>query len=126
VEDAFATIVVVLVAWLIYLLPGVLLCLPICYLGRKRAQFMPWELSVFVLPFTAWLILFSMSKDKTLGNLVEAAIIGGVIPLAAIIRVLLGKRVNRILLASSLITLQCVFAILLGKMFPDVSFQWFH
>jgi hypothetical protein len=87
---------------------------------------MSWELSVFVLPFVAWLILFSVSKDKTLGNLVEAAILGGAIPIATIIRVLLGKRVNRTLVATSLITLQCVFAILLAKMFPDVSFQWFH
>ena len=124
--ETLATIVVVLIAWLIYLLPAVLLCLPICYLGRKRAQFMAWELSVFVLPFIAWLTLFSVSKDKTLGNLVEAAIVGGAIPIATIIRVLLGKRVNRILVATSLIALQCVFAILLGKMFPDVSFQWFH
>jgi len=125
-EDTFAAIVVVLIAWLIYLLPGVLLGLPICYLGRKRTQFMAWELSVFVLPFVAWLILFSVSKDKTLGNLVEAAILGSVIPIAAIVRVLLGERVNRILVATSLIAVQCGFAILLGKMFPDVSFQWFH
>ena len=125
-EDTFAAIVVGLIAWLIYLLPGVLLCLPICYLGRKRAQFMTWELIVFVLPFVAWLILFSVTKSKTLGNLVEAAVLGGVIPIAAIVRVLLGRRVNRILVATSLITLQCVFAIFLAKTFPDVSFQWFH
>jgi hypothetical protein len=87
---------------------------------------MTWELIVFVLPFVAWLILFSVTKSKTLGNLVEAAVLGGVIPIAAIVRVLLGRRVNRILVATSLITLQCVFAIFLAKTFPDVSFQWFH
>jgi len=125
-EETIAVIVVALIAWLIYLLPAVLLCLPVCLLGRKRAHFMWWESSVFVLPFIAWLILFSVSKDKTLGNLVEAAILGGVIPIAAIIRVLVGRNMNRTIVATSLIGLECAVAILLGRVFPEVSFHWFH
>jgi len=126
VEDTIATIVIVLIAWLIYLLPAILLCLPVWYLGRKRAHFVWWELSVFVLPLVAWLIVFSASKDKTLGNLVEALILGCVVPVAMLIRVLVGNRLNRTLVATGLIVLQCGFAILLGKIFPDVPFHWFH
>jgi hypothetical protein len=125
-EETLATVVVALIAWLMYLLPAVLLSLPIWYLGRKHAQFMWWELSVFVLPFVVWVILFSVSKDKTLGNLVEAPILGSLTPMVALIRVLVARKRNRILMATSLIGLQCVVAILLARMFPGVPFQWFH
>jgi hypothetical protein len=124
--DTIAIIVVILIAWLIYFLTTGLLCLPIWYLGRKRAHFVWWELGVFVLPFVAWLIVFSLSKDKTLGNLVEVLILGGVVAVAMLARVVLGNTANRNLVAAGLLGLQCVIAILLGKVFPDVPFHWFH
>jgi hypothetical protein len=127
VEDIVATIIVVIIAWLIYLLSAVLLSLPLWFLGRKRAQFRWWELSALVVPFIIWLACFELlSRNKSLGNIVEASILGGAIPLGVLIRVMIGGRLNRSVVATGLMGLVCVFAVLLAVMFPEVPFRWFH
>ncbi len=124
--DTIAAIIVALVAWIIYVLPGVLLLLPLWYWGRKRARFMWWELSVFILPFIIWLCFFLRAKDKSLGNFVEAFILGVAVPVAALIRIIIGSNLNRSFLAAGLMFLICAVAVLLGTMFPEVPFHWFH
>src|SRR5262249_15594398 len=127
VEDIVATIVVVIIAWLIYSLPAALLSLPLWFLGRKRAQFRLWELSVLVVPFIIWVACFLLlSRNKSLGNIVEAPILGGATALAVLIRVIIGRKLNRITVATSLIGLVSVVAVLLAAMFPQVPFHWFH
>jgi hypothetical protein len=126
VDEIVAAIVLVVVAGLLYLLPAVPGCLPIWYFGHKRAQFRWWELIVLIVPFVIWICFFLVSKDKSLGNLVEAPILGGAIAIAALIRVFIGRHLNRNLVAVSLITGQSILAVLLGTMFPEVPFQWFH
>ena len=124
--DTIATIIVALVAWIVYLLPGVILSLPIWYWGRRRARFMWWELGVFILPFIIWLCFFLIAKDKSPGNLWEAFILGGAVPVAALIRIIIGTNLNRHVVAGCVVFLICVFAALLGTMFPEVPFHWFH
>jgi hypothetical protein len=126
-EETVATIVLVIIAWLIFLLPAVSLSLPIGLLGRKRAQFRPWEVTAFVVPFIIWLVCFQLlSRDKSLGNIIEAAILGGAIPLGVLIRVIIGGYLSRSLVATGLIGLVCVFAVVLATVFPEVPFHWFH
>jgi hypothetical protein len=125
--DTIAAIIVALIAWLIYLLPTVLLLLPLWYFGRKRARFMWWELNVLVVPFAMWLVGFLLSsKDKSLGNVVEVFILTGAVTIAALIRIVIGAKLNRNFVSASLMLLICVVAVLLGIMFPEVPFHWFH
>jgi hypothetical protein len=125
--ETVAVIIVVIIAWLLYLLPAVPLSLALWYFGRKRAQFKWWELSAFVLPFIVWLVLSALStKNKGLWSpMVEVFILGCTVPVAALIRVTVGRAVNRSLMESSLIFMICALAILLGIMIPKIEFQPF-
>lgn len=124
--DIIATIVLIVIAFLTYLLPAVPLSFPILYFGRRRAQFKWWELSALLVPFSIWVCFWVLSRDKSLGNLVEALILGAAIPIAASLRVLIGVYLNRILVVVSLMIGQSVLAVLLGTMFEEVPFHWFH
>ena len=55
----------------------------------------------------------------------EPFILGCSVPVAALIRVIVGRNVNRSLMAGSLLFLICVLAILLGTIFPEIKFQPF-
>ena len=124
--EAATIIVAVVVAWLIYLLPAVILSLPACYFGRRRTKFAWWELSAFVLPFVVWLVLSVFSKDKGLWSpLVEVFILGCTVPAAALMRVIVGNSINRSLMAGLLLFVICVVAVLLGTLFPKIEFQPF-
>src|ERR1700686_5447722 len=124
--ETVTTIILLVVAWLIYLLPAVPVSLAISYFGYRRARFMWWELSAFVLPFIVWLILSVFSKDKGLWSpMVELFILGCTVPVAALIRVIVSSAVNRSLMAGSLIFVICALAILLGSMIPKIEFQPF-
>jgi hypothetical protein len=124
--ETVTIIALVVLAWLLYLLPAVPLSLSLCYFGRKRVQFMWWELGAFILPFIVWLIVSVFSKDKGLWSLlVEVLILGCTVPVAALVRVIVGSAVNRSLMAGSLMFLICVVAVLLGIMYPKIEFQPF-
>ncbi len=77
-------------AWVIHVLVGGALALPIVYLGRKRAHWRRWESLAFIGPFTVWMLLM-MSElatgKKTLSNLlVEPGLLGACVALGALIR----------------------------------------
>ena len=122
----FEVVILILVASAFYLGPAVPLSLPSWYFGRRRARFRWWELSAFVVPLAVWLILFSVSTKKTLGNLIEAMILGISVPLAVLIRVVIGTAVPTPVIAALLLILLCSVAVLLGTMYPRVDFQIFH
>jgi hypothetical protein len=125
-NEIVATIALVVIAWLIYLIPAVSLSLPLCLLGRKRARFTWWEAGVFVVPFIVWLVCFQLLPgSRSLGNIVEALILGCVIPLGVLIRVILGGNSNT-LVALGVIGLVCALAVLLVAAFPEVPFHWSH
>jgi hypothetical protein len=123
--ETIALVVVIIIAWVMYLIPAVPVSLAVWYFGRRRAQFMWWELSIFILPFIAWLVSFNLAKDKGLSNIVEALILGCTLPLATLLRVAIGKALNRALVAGSLMFAVCIVAILLGTMYPKITFQPF-
>src|SRR5438128_2389668 len=124
--ETVTTIVLLVVAWLIYLLPAIPVSLAVSYFGHRRARFMWWELSALVLPFIVWVVFALSSKDKGLWSpMVELFILGCTVPVAALIRVIVGRAVNRSLMAGSLISVICVLAILLGIMIPKIEFQPF-
>jgi hypothetical protein len=122
----FEAFILIFVASAFFLLPAVPLSLPSWYFGRRRARFRWWELSAFVVPLAIWLILFLVSREKSLGNLVEALILGLAVPLAVLIRVLVGKTVPNAIIGGVLLILLCSVAVLLGTMYPKVDFQIFH
>jgi hypothetical protein len=125
VETVFVIVLVVL-AWLLYLVPAVPLSLLVGYFGRRRVRFRWWELSAFVLPFIVWLILSLFSKDQGLWSpMVEVFLLGCTVPFATMVRVGVGKAVKPGLVAGSLIFLIGVAAILLGAIFPKIEFQPF-
>ena len=80
--------IIPLISWLSYLLPTIVLCLPIWILGRKRVKWLRWELiSILVLPFLVWFILVILNlKPKSLANVGELAYLGYLTPLGAILR----------------------------------------
>ena len=122
----FEAIILILLALVLFLLPAFPLSLPLWYFGRRRARFMWWELSLVIVPLAIWLVLFLVSTEKTLGNLVEALILGLSVPFAVLIRVVVGKTVASGIIAGLLLILLCGVAVLLGAMYPRVSFQIFH
>ena len=124
--ETVTTIVLLVIAWLIYLLPAVPVSLAVSYFGHRRARFMWWELSALVLPFIVWVVFALSSKDKGLwSSMVELFILGCAVPVAALIRVIVSGAVNRSLMAASLIFVICALAILLGIMIPKIEFQPF-
>ena len=120
-------IVLVVVVWLLYLLAAVPLSLAIWYFGRKRVRFTWLELSVLVLPFAIWIGFSNLSSsDKGLGNfMLEPFILGGAVPIAALIRVIVGGAVYSKLMVCTLVFVICAVAVLLGTEFPAIKFQPF-
>src|SRR5260370_23188626 len=124
--ETVTAIGLLVVAWLISLLPAVPVSRAVSYFGHRRARFRWWELSVLVLSFIVWVVFALSSTDKGLWSpMVELFILGCTVPVAALIRVIVGRAVNRTLMAGSLISVICVLAILLGIMIPKIEFQPF-
>ncbi|HYW70847.1 MAG TPA: hypothetical protein VE961_07430 [Pyrinomonadaceae bacterium] len=122
----FDAIILILLGLGFYLLAAVPLSLPAWYFGRRRARFRWWELSVFLVPLVIWLIFFLASTTKSLGNLIEVVILGLSVPLAVLIRIVVGRAVPNAVIAGLLLILLCSVAVLLGVMYPKVDFQIFH
>src|SRR5260370_11892928 len=111
--ETVTAIGLLVVAWLIYLLPAVPVSLAVSYFGHRRARFRWWELSVLVLPFIVWVVFALSSTDKGLWSpMVELFILGCTVPVAALIRVIVGRAVNRSLMAGSLCFVLCLSALL--------------
>src|SRR5579875_3567886 len=76
---------------------GVVLSAPILYFGRKRISWAKWLLLALVIPFLIWAgLMFSplSSGRKSLANLGEPIYISIAMPVFAIIRVLVGKKMS--------------------------------
>lgn len=81
--------------WFLQLLVGGGLVALAAWLGRRRAEFAPWEAMIFFVPFLAWLGLSAAQQTypKGPGNLVlEPCLLGVAIGLAGAIRVSLANR----------------------------------
>ena len=88
--------------WIFYLVPAGVLSIPIWVIGRRRVEWVWWEFSILVLPFFLFISLDAWRIRGGLGWAVitGATYSGGVVPLMALIRVIVGKRINATLMAS--------------------------
>jgi hypothetical protein len=101
--------------WFVYYLsPGVLMSSPFWILGRRRAQWIWWEFAILIVPYLVWVaFLFINDRGKDLPNLVEMFWLGCALPLAALVRVAAGRHISRRIVASGLIAVYSLIAIIL-------------
>nr|CAS02393.1 putative integron gene cassette protein [uncultured bacterium] len=98
--------------WLAHVAFAGVFVAPTVYFGRHRVGWRAWELSAFVLPFLCWLALMAINLlPKTLSNLGEVFNIAVAIPIAAIFRVVLGKRLSQNKAATGMLVALCLNAI---------------
>jgi rRNA maturation protein Nop10 len=84
---------------------------PLLYFGRRRADWQPWELVGFIVPFCIWLDWMILDgSGKSLANLGEFIVISLATPLAVLVRVVAGARRRQWLWSSVLILLLCFVA----------------
>ena len=86
-----------LTVYVIYLIPMVSVSIPAWYFSRHRVQWTKWEIMAFFLPVTVWFVLIYF-KDfhRSLSNAaVEPFCLGVVISLFALVRIILGNRLNQ-------------------------------
>jgi hypothetical protein len=80
--------------------PSLLVSLPIWIRGRRRTSWFWSDYATAVVPFVVWAALFLHNgSDKSLANVAEGLWLGCVVPVAAVVRVLIGKRGNERLLS---------------------------
>lgn len=74
-----------------------------------------------VIPFLVWVaLLFIQDRGKSIANVIEVFWLGCLLPLAAVIRVVVGQRVNRRVLAASLVVAFCFVAVLLWALVAPI------
>lgn len=116
IEEMFGTFAVL---WVLYLVPAIVPSLPIWFFGRRKAKWMSWELSVLVLPYLVWVTVgVTNIKPKSIANLEEAALIGCLVPIALLIRALVGQKVDRGVVASGILVALCMGAFLIYWFVP--------
>jgi len=101
-----------IVAWLIHLLPFLLIALPVWIFARKRVEWNKWDFSIVIIPFAVWaFLMLAHSNSKGLGNWLEGLLIGCIASLTPIIRVIIKNKINQIRFAQGLMVALCVIAI---------------
>src|ERR1700761_8044235 len=121
-EDLSDGVVITLVALVMFLAPALVLALPVGFFGRKRAGFTRLDFGILLVPFAIWIVFFFVSTGKSIGNIIEAPILGFVVPIAVVIRVIVGKTISPRACAISLLVFACGFALMLGAIFPKIEF----
>ena len=98
--------------WKMHSVTACTLAAPFVYFGRRRANWHPWELLSFVLPFSIWAGLMAAdSSGKSLANMGECLNVSIAIGVAAAIRVLVGSRRWQRTLSLSLLVALCLVAV---------------
>jgi hypothetical protein len=110
---ASVTIIAIGFAWILQTIVAAVPTAPVVFFARRRVHWNAWELLAFVLPFLVWtLLMFSdlSTGRKSLSNLIEPAILGIAICIAAIVRASSGSRFPESRLAWALIVGLCIIA----------------
>jgi hypothetical protein len=77
--------------WAVHSAIGALLSVPVVLMGRRRVHWGLSDLLAFLVPFAVWLALMNASSvGKSLSNLGEPIYFGLAIPVAALVRVIVG------------------------------------
>jgi hypothetical protein len=107
--------------WSAHAVIGAALAAPILFLGRKRVRWANWELLARVIPFCVWVVLMLSplaNGRKSLANLGEPVYIGFAMPMLALLRIAIGRRLSERACATSLITALCVVAAVICFVVP--------
>lgn len=98
--------------WALYSAVAAILSAPIVIVGRKYVHWSKWDLLAFALPFSTWLALMEspMATGKSLANLIEPVFFSFGVPVAALMRVLVGDRVAEKVCSAVLVALLCFAA----------------
>ena len=100
---------------------GAVLSAPILFFGRKRIDWSFWELLGLVVPFCVWaaLMLSPLSAGrKSLANLGEPVYISFAMPVLALLRVIIGRRISERVYAASFIAVLIVVAVAVFFLVP--------
>ena len=105
----------------LYLVPLLLVAGPVWFFGRKRVRWNRWDFAIVLLPLAVWSVATMVNDTgKSLSNFVEALWLGCVVPLAPIIRVVVGERGNQKLVALGLLVGVCLVAMGLWAFMPGL------
>src|SRR5512133_1054791 len=100
--------------WVAHVAIAAVLTAPLVAIGRNRVHWQPWEVLAFLLPFALWLVLMLTplaTGRKSVSNLIEPLCFSLSIPLAALLRTVIGTRFSERGLAGCLLALVCLGAI---------------
>jgi hypothetical protein len=106
-------------AWLIHLLPFLIVAVPVWFLARRRVKWSKWDFSIVIFPFVVWSVLMlTHDKGKGLGNFLEGLLIGCIASLAPIIRSIFKDKINQIYFAQGILIALCLIAIGIWAVIP--------
>lgn len=117
------TVSVLFSIWGIFTAPAGVVTGIIVFLSRRRVDWKAWEAVVFILPFGAWALLMISDlslNQKSLANLGEPLYFIAGIPIAAIVRVLVGRRASQTVLSGALIGFVSALAVAVFFMVPPL------
>lgn len=112
----------VIVTWLIHGVVAGILSTPVVYFSQKRVHWRRYELLVLVIPFCFWFALcgFTGIRSKTLSNaVIEPAMFSLAVPVAALMRVIIGTRISEKACIIVLISAVSIVAIGVYFLFPS-------
>jgi hypothetical protein len=99
--------------WMVQAAIGGALSAPILFFGRKRADVALWEFLALIIPFLVWMALMLSplaTGRKSLANLGEPIYISFAMPVLALIRVAIGRKISERVCAVSFISVLSIVA----------------
>ena len=106
---------IIAVMWLVHVVVAIVLASPFLYFGRKRVTWQPLDYLSLVCPYGFWFVLTLMKPvgKNDLDSLGEPFMIGFAIALAALVRVMVGRRIQEETVSIFLTGLLCVAAVII-------------
>lgn len=115
----FDTTGLFIVAWLVHLLPFLIIGGPVWFLARRRVRWSKWDFCIVIFPFVVWSIfMLTNFKVKGLGNFLEGLLIGCIASLAPIIRAIFKDKINQIYFAKGILIALCLISIMIWAVIP--------
>ena len=108
--EAVNTLVLI---WAMQAVVGAALAAPILFFGRKRVGWANWELLALVVPYCVWVVLMLSplaTGRKSLANLGEPICISFAMPMLALVRVAVGRRLPEAVCGLGFVTALCAVA----------------
>jgi hypothetical protein len=121
-EDTFDILGFFGVLWVSFVLPAIIICVPVWFFGKHRVSWTLLDYSGLIVPFILWVILVRINDlDKSLSNaVVEPFFLGCSIAITSIIRLVIGKHCNKRLIAGMLLVGLCLVAFGLWLFVPGL------